>query len=827
MRIFTLSWLFWTILLLNQPALPGIGLILAVSALAVIVAVRWSFLRSFSAGYFVACFTLALALIQVESRQLNAQEISSDLRLRVKVASVPHASDWGTRFTARVVSCRSCIDEFGPRWVQLSSYGHDLDIRAGEEWEFTVRLKPYRGLRNAGSFDRTQWALYKGVDARGYVRKNPVAQKLDSGTTYSLAAMRESLALHLAAVETSNNRASLIQALVLGIKNDIPQDVWSVLRDTGTSHLVAISGLHISLLAAWAYFVSTRLLPRLLLMLPQSFASIKRIDVHTLSVLVCILIASGYAMLAGFELPVQRALTMLMVWAVAALRFRHLAPASGLAIAMLAVLAGNVLSVLSPGLWLSFGTVAVLFYLHRGRVLSHREIENDNTIATLFKRSLTNIGAGLQTHIYLGVVLLPITAWFFQSGSLIAPIANLLAVPWVGFIVVPLCFIAVLLSAISISAAQLAVSAAQSSIEALLAYLQFLSERDWSAVTISVPSAVALLFSLLGLLLIFSPKGLGLKKYAVLLFLPLLSFNAKPARVDGFDVHILDVGQGLASLVFTPNHTLLFDTGGKLSGSLSMLEAVVVPYLHAQGRRKIDHLVVSHSDEDHVFGLDDVLGRFPDIRVHAGGDVLLNKELNADACRAGDTWMLDDVRFSVLNPAAEETGSDNDRSCVLLIHLGASRALLTGDIERRGEFLLNSRLNLQYSAAKSAFPVNLVIAPHHGSHTSSSSELIKTLNPEHVVFAAGHRNRYGFPHVDVQLRYKLMGARQYITGTLGSIVFSFGRVGLLQPPKTWWQTHRRFWHGFVNPACSEKFSEHVTVIKQLLLAQKGQSLCGK
>lgn len=827
MRIFTLSWLFWTILILSLAALPGNPVILIISATVLLSIIVYPRSRPFCVGYFVACIVLAWALFQIDSRQLKVSEISADLRLRVKVASVPQLSDWGVRFNAQVLSCESCLSEFGPQMVQLSWYGHDEVVRAGDEWELTVRLKPFRGLRNEGSFDRTQWAIYKAVDARGYVRQKEPAVKLLSSSQYSMVSIREGIAERVVHLPSSDNHASMIQALVLGIKQGIDNNTWDLLRDTGTSHLVAISGLHISLLAAWAYLFSSRLLPRLVICCARGHDVFSRIDTRLASFLISVSVAAVYSLLAGFELPVQRALGMLVVWAIASITLRHLAPATGLALAMLVVMANNVLGVLSPGFWLSFGTVAALFYLHRGYIRSYSQHESAETFANNVYGALLKTVAAFKTHVRLGIVLLPVTAWFFQTGSLLAPIANLVAVPWVGFVVVPLSFLTVILSLVSPSAANLLLELTQLTIGVLMSYLQWLSAFEFTSVPIAVPSSAALLLSLFGMLMFFTPKGAGLKRFGLLLFLPLLLFNARAERVDGFDVHVLDVGQGLATLVLTEKHSLLFDTGGKLSGSLSMFEAVVLPYLHAQGRRKIDYLVVSHSDEDHAFGVDDVMRRFPDAQLIVGGDLISERRLAGKPCRAGDKWAVDDLQISVLNPLEGAKGSDNDRSCVLLLHSGASRVLLTGDIERHGEFLLSTRLNPLALKGFVPFPVDLLVAPHHGSHTSSTPNLLKTIKPDHVVFAAGHRNRYGFPHADVQLRYKLVGARQYITGTLGSVVFSFGRDGLLEPPITWWQTHRRFWHGFVNPACSDLFSEHATVIQQLLLAQKGQSLCGK
>lgn len=855
MRLFTFFWLFWIVLILSLPSLPPVSLVLLISLLLLLTAGFCRALRPAVWGYFGAVVLLAWNLVQLESKQLLPTQISTDIRLQVSVASVPHNQGYGQRFTAKVLACVSCQSTFGPKHIQLSWYGVARPVSAGEIWELSVRLKPIRGLRNAGSFDGAKWAIHKGFDARGYVRSKPAAYRLATGSKLSAIAIRESLSQHLMQLPSANEQAGLVQALVLGVKQGIDQQTWSVLRQTGTSHLLAISGLHVSLLAGWAYFLTRYSLPRLLVITARYWPKTSLVEPTSLALLFSVICAGLYAILAGFELPVQRALVMLVVWAMAAWRLRHLAPAWALALAVLVVLGDNILSILSPGFWLSFGTVALLFYLHRGRLLQEPQIDSDSGQTFISRWGGWKLTAVLKSHIILGVALLPVTAWFFQAGSLVAPVANLFAVPFVGMVVVPLSFIAVLSSHWWTGLADFALMMAQASLDILFQYLGWLAGWEASVVSMAVPGGVAMLFCLVGILVLFAPKGIGVQWFAIPLFAPALLFNVTPSRITGFEVHVLDVGQGLASLILTDTTTMLFDTGGKVSPSLSMFESAVVPYLHSLGRRKIDRLVVSHSDEDHSFGLNDFISRYPEATITVGGDLQNAENPAGAACLAGQSWQMDGVHFSFLHPAADDKVGDNDRSCVLLVHQGAARAMITGDIERAGELKLEQRLRLagekiaveqgvdhldspstelfatnmanEDLASNATFHINLLIAPHHGSKTSSDSALLSRLRPEHVVFPAGYLNRYGFPHADVQMRYKLLGTKQYITGTHGSVAFSFGHAGLLAPPVTWLQRHRRFWHGFVNPACSEKFSDQSHVFRQLLLAQKGQTLCGK
>ena len=253
-----------------------------------------------------------------------------------------------------------------------------------------------------------------------------------------------------------------------------------------------------------------------------------------------------------------------------------------------------------------------------------------------------------------------------------------------------------------------------------------------------------------------------------------------------------------------------------------MFEAVVVPYLHASGRRTIDTLVVSHGDEDHAFGVADLVRRFPDVDIVSSKPLDLPATLKQRRCVAGDSWLTDEISFAFLNPAAHDRGSKNNLSCVLLVYTGSGSILLTGDIEAEAEQRLADRL-----AQNKAFDLAVLVAPHHGSSTSSSQRLLDIFNPEIVVFSAGQRNRYGFPHADVQLRYKLLGTHSYTTGQEGAVSFQLGKSGLFHPPDTWWNSHRRFWHGIINPDCWYANTRRSNVLRMLELAQKGQTLCGK
>ncbi|MEE9320189.1 MAG: DNA internalization-related competence protein ComEC/Rec2 [Granulosicoccus sp.] len=766
------------------------------------------------AGFLFGGFWVWLTIVTAAGHRLDEAWLGEDLRMTVRIISVPDNSAARTVFYAvRTDDPVTLLQKqqtrqinLKPEHFRLAQYGYGPAFHAGELWQLTVRLKPPSGLRNSGVFDRARWLLSKGVDATGYVRSKPAPQRLADSTEFSLAALREQLARQLAALPAATETVAFVQTLALGINHRVDQQSWQVLRDSGTAHLLAISGLHISLVAGFGLFAGRRIMATLLSRWPAGWQGIA-CSRKTAGLLVAFILAIAYALLAGFALPTQRALIVLSVWIVAALRFRILPPATGLSVALLLVLLFDPFAPLAPGFWLSFGTVAILFWLHGG----HRS-KNIGIVQTV------------RTHLLLGVILLPVTAWFFQSGSLVAPLANLVAIPLVTLVIVPLALATLLLSVVSTSLASIVLGITQWLIEQLLAGLQWLLSMLDGAVVLTLPSLAALLACLLGLWLLNLPRGLQVRLLCLPLLLPAVLYNIREPRIEGFELHVLDVGQGLAVLVLTADETLLYDTGGTIGPSLSMVEAVVMPYLQMIGRRRIDTLVVSHPDKDHAAGIEDVLRRFPDADVFAStlADSMPN---TTRRCQAGDSRVYNGVWFSYLSPAAGDSGSENDLSCVLLVHHGNSRVLLTGDIEKPAEARLASRLQTQNEPP---MRIDVMLAPHHGSSSSSSGELLDSFQIEQVVFPAGKRNRWGFPHEQVQMRYTLRGVRMHQTGAQGSLRFEFDASGLRRPPTSWWQTQRRYWHGLTEPACSSSKDPLLHMgLYRYSVSQPGQTLCGK
>ena len=709
-----------------------------------------------------------------------------DLVLTVKIEGVPEVRDSYTRFRVTVIDCESCPDEFASKQLQLNWYGparavlEPLDV-----WRLVVRLKPVNSFRNPHSFDRVAWAVQRGIHASGYVNAKAAQTKLSSHDGFNLHLIRMQLAERLTAMTNDDQHLSLIHALTVGIKTSIEKETMDTLRQTGTAHLVAISGLHVSLFAVFGFwfgrFLSSSTIRHWLVNNGVPIPSIP-IDGYRFAIVMSLVFATVYAALAGFALPTQRALIMVIVWATARLVQRPPATDAALLLAMLVVLLLEPLSPLGAGFWLSFGTVALIVYLHRGHIRAYPP--------TIVAR-LTGMG---RTHILLGLLLMPITMWFFQSAVLVAPLANLVAIPVVSLLIVPLAMSSVVFSLCLPSLSHLVLTVCQWCIAQLLGFLQWCQAMSLSAPAWTLPDLEHVVLAMFGLMLLLAPRGLGLRIPGLLLIAPALVFSTHGPRTQGVELHVLDVGQGLAALILTKHSATLFDTGGGFP-SAPLVERVVLPYLRGQGRHRLDTLVVSHGDNDHAAGVEAVLARFPGVSLlHSPALDIASLDAATKAssrtCRAGDTWVQDDVWFAFLHPGTDDHSDENDQSCVLLVFVGQSRLLLTGDIEALAEQRLLRRLAADFVG----FPVTVMLAPHHGSRSSSSPALVETLKPDHVVFPAGNRNRYGFPHAEVQLRYKLVGAKSYVTGRDGVTVFRLDEAGLREPPQTWWNAHRRLWH---------------------------------
>ncbi len=741
------------------PRLPPVGCSIAVVLLALAAMWRWPRARLLAwllLGIGWAMWRGALAMDLRLPRPLEGR----DFVVTGAVSRLPEHDADAARFAFTVdhATLDGAPQALHGR-VQLSWYTHPPPLPPCSRWQLRVRLKRPRGLANPGGTDSERSALERRIAAHGYVRKEGPNRMLAAGGP-CLDRWRDAIARRIAAQVANPHDAALLRALAVGDTRGLSQHDWKVARANGVSHLLAISGFHIGVAAVFGVAL-VRLLywlwPRLALRWP-------RLPVQAMAALAVALV---YGALAGFGLPTVRTLLMIAVVALARCSRRSIGGGQTLALAMLAILLVDPLSVLSAGFWLSFVAVAFLMLCLSLRPRGLRGFVHELTAA----------------QAVMTVSLLPLTLWFFGEASLVGAVSNLVAVPLVSLVIVPCTLLGMLLLPCPWAAGPVLRLAGH------VAHAQWwLLERtaDWPGAHGYLPAVQpwALVLATVGALWLFAPRGLPLRGLGLVLFLPLLFPTFRPMAVGSYRAWVLDVGQGLALVVRTAHHAMVYDTGAAYPSGYNLGEAAVVPSLHALGIRRLDLLMISHADNDHAGGARAVAGAFPDGRRLAGEPGRMH--LPMAQCLAGQAWRWDGVDFKVLWPnAASMPAKGNDRSCVLLVSGPGGRLLLSGDISQRVEPAV--------AAALGPGPQLVLVVPHHGSHSSSSEPFIRALHPVLGLVSAGWRSRFGHPHPDVVARYRDAGVPLLNTADRGAIELDTARARSGRVRTTWRQWHPRYW----------------------------------
>lgn len=637
-------------------------------------------------------------------------------------------------FSFRVVGAG---DARVPARLRLSWYDPPPTLAAGESLDIVARLRAPRGLVNPGTFDYERWLFVERIGATGYVRSGSIVTDRRYGIAQDWLRFRARLARRIDQAIDNPSAAALVVALSLGERDGFDDDQWAVLRRTGTSHLVAISGLHVGLIAAFAFW----LLHRLGLMLPYRFAR------HSLSAaaVLAIVPAGLYAALAGFALPTQRALAMLVIVQALIVSRRRPALGSSLALALIGVLGLDPLASLEASFWLSFGAVAMIALLVRSAPTRTEGTGRVRRMAAGFLR--------LQTGITLGLV--PLTVLFFNEASLVSIGVNLVAIPFFSFVMVPLCLVTTLAIFCGVGSGIVTVCATLADL--VWTVLGNVGAWPYASVPLQAPGLLAMVGAVGGVLLALPRQPLPGRRAAWLALLPLVF--ARDVRPDpgAADLQVFDVGHGLAVLVETENHRLLYDAGPAYLSGFDTGAQVIVPSLRSAGAATLDLLLLSHADIDHAGGAAAVLDAFPAARRLHGPDV---SDIGGRTCVAGEHWTWDRVVFTVLHPPPDFTPLGNESSCVLRIDTAHASVLIAGDIEARAELLL---------ADREAVGADIVVVPHHGSATSSTERFVRAVKPRLAIVSAGFDNRWGFPRPEVTRRWERVGASMLVTGDVGAI----------------------------------------------------------
>ena len=699
--------------------------------------------------------------------QLLAQEIPAawealPLVIEGQVVGLPQRRDYGEGrhslvFDLRVEQVRA---EGGllrqPRPLRLRLHWFDPQpLQPGQRWRLPVALQRPRSLLNPGGFDYRIWLLARGIGGTGKVLAAP-AQRLHGAAPNGLMAVRYWYRRALERALGEHPAGPLVAAIALGDRQQLTPAQREVLAATGTAHLLVISGLHIGL-SAMAGFAACYLVTASRPVWVQSGAALLAARLGGL------LVALGYAALSGFGLPAQRALLMLALIVAALTLARNSSPWRVLLLALCGVLVLDPLAGTSAGFWLSFGAVALLL------VPARRAAAGGGRIGRVL---------ALQWRLLLGMC--PLMAVWIGQTSVLAPLVNLVAIPVVGLLLVPALLVALVALPVSEPFGQ-----------ALLQGVAWLLQLSWQGLALAAeaaapwarhnlfPSLPALALAALAALLLLLPRGFPGRPAWPLLLLPLLA----PAPRSGFDLYVLDVGQGTAVVVRVGPNVLVYDAGPAYRSGYDAGSAVLLPFLRRQGLARIERLIVSHADTDHSGGVRALLAQLP------VGERMAPRPLTGvgdawTACRAGQSWRWGGVAFALLNPPAALPARTNDQSCVLQIDTGRTRFLLAGDIGRPVEQALAAAWGRQLAA-------DVLLVPHHGSRSSSSYDFTWFVRPRLAVVSAGYRNRFGHPAAAVVERYRELGAEVVSTAATGALHFS-DRAGYA--PYAWFYT--RYWQNY-------------------------------
>ena len=680
-------------------------------------------------------------LTQALSDRLPAEHAGEVFELRVRVEGLPERTllrrESGPLEQVRFVAQGQSEDPRwpGPKRLQLGWFHSDTSaVQPGASLILTARLRPPIAQLNQGGFDGERHALARGIDARGAV----VALSLATPAA-GLGHLREQLSTRLA---RANQRrpvpAALLPALVTGDRRALTSDHWQLLRITGTAHLVAISGLHISLVAGLVWWLGRRLIASL------CCAGAGGLVADRLAAIPALSAATGYAALAGFSLPTLRALTMTLLVMTCLLSGRRQSPWQILLLALLLVTLPAPLALLDSGFWLSFGAVAMLLFLHQaGRP------------------------GLLRMQLLLTLLFGLLTALLFDVWSLSALPANLVLVPLFSLFLVPLALLAALLPGMA-----WLMSLAATVTELSWWWLDQL--RDWPSLPLPYSFLSALLLGL-GMLPWLVPAWPGPRWLLLGVLLPWFWPDMQRPSVGDVELVVFDVGQGQMMVLRTRHHLLVYDTGpGWLDGNAA--DRLLLPWLQRH-RLQPDLIMVSHAHQDHAAGAGTLQTRFEHAPVYSGEAGDLDGAL---PCIRGQRWWFDQVDFEVLWPPPElPLRHSNNRSCVIRVSASNQTILLTGDIGREVEYWLASNDDIQ---------ADLLQVPHHGSHSSSSFMLLRAVNPVQVFVSAGYGNAFGHPARRVVSRYQAAAVPLFNTAATGMLIFRGGRTD--QPIR--WRQHSAF-----------------------------------
>ena len=790
-----LGWVLGTALQVQQPVLWAAGVYIGVTVFAFALTLLAWRARPGAAralGWLLAAALAAFGTTGWRATMMLAERLTPalegrDVLLTGTVSRMPQKSEagWRFRFDVQQAQLDGAPVPVPPR-LQLAWYGSAstadeadaarpllAELRAGDRWQFTARLKAPHGNLNPHGFDYELWLWEQGVGATGYVRSGPrdvPPRRLTEGG-WSIERWRQSVRDRIlgdAGDAESRRFAGIVAALVTGDQNVIERADWDVFRATGVAHLMSISGLHITMFAwlaaaciGWAWRRSARL------GLPARWDPSQRLPAPAAALIGGVLLATGYALFSGWGVPAQRTVLMLATFALLKLMGLRWPWWLSWLLAAAVVLAFDPWALTQAGFWLSFVAVGVLFATDPGAARADQTSAGGRFVRLLREQWVVTLA------------LTPLSLILFGQASVVGLLSNLLAIPWVTLVVTPLSLLGVLWAPLWQAAAW--------ALWPLAWVLQFLASWPWASVSMAAAPWALGAAALAGGVLLALRWPWQWRLAGAPLLLPLLLWQAPRPAPGQFELLAADVGQGNAVIVRTARHTLVYDAGPRYSLESDAGHRVLVPLLRALGER-VDMLVLSHRDSDHTGGARAVLAAQP--RAAVRSSIEDGHELQAlrppTRCQAGQQWQWDGVLFELLHPEAADYAralKSNALSCVLRVQAGDASALLAGDIEAPQEQVLLAR--------GADLAADVLLVPHHGSRTSSSPAFVQAVRPRWALVQAGYRNRFGHPVAEVMARYPSVGAQVVDSPHCGAMHWHTARPDVVQCER---QDAARYWH---------------------------------
>jgi competence protein ComEC len=669
--------------------------------------------------------------------------------------------------------------------LRLSWKNANFIVQQGQVVQLKVKFKPAHGLANIGGFSYQTWLRSQRILATGYVIEDKSNRVLQSDNS-----IRQQLFNTYNNLLPPDDLSPLLLALGFGSRSELNQELWQVLQRTGTGHLIAISGLHIGLVASGSYLffmLCIRLLP---LNYCNQLAFFQTLNIRYVAITLSLGVGIVYGYLAGYSLPTIRALMMLTIYCFSRAIKVHLSIKRWLLLTLFLLTLTMPFSLFTASFWLSVYAVTIIFIT----IWRFKNMLNNGNTVWRFVKGLIII------QLSLTLMLLPVSAAFFKQVSLVALFANLVAVPWMSFVTIPLCLLSVLVVPFSESFSQFLMACCIDSLQVLWHFLSFLSQQTWAVLKLSnVNTQLLILLGFISFIYIFFNLPVITKSILIrhqkmdkklsMLFIGsfclffTVSINSSSSREQQenteteWQLVIFDVGQGLSVLVQQGSHGILYDTGAAYPSGFTMADAVILPYLQHSGLKHLDKMIISHSDNDHAGGLTVIQNSM------AINELIYNdKSSNSATCLQGESFVWQNLHFNMLWPK-HHVSKDNDDSCVILISDGKHSVLLTGDISKKVE----KALMKQYPKLSP----DIIVVPHHGSKTSSSELFLSKLQPTLAVVSAGYLNRWHMPVTEVVKRYQQHNIELLNTAESGQIKVIMSEQGISM--QTYYRDLWPFW----------------------------------